>query len=197
MRLRHYPLVLLALGLVGCAFLSPQPPVAQRFYYPAVKPAKLAPKSPPVTIRVGRITSAPYLRDRMILRLSDVEVAFDEQDRWAAPPELLTERCIYRVLSRESGFIISAMPGAPILDIYILQFEGVADEKKVQVAIGATVQCRATGEVHVTRIDAAASIPDESPSAIARGIGEALGHAVVDLAHWVRTLPLEETEPRK
>lgn len=194
MGLKHFLLIIATFGLLGCSVLSPQPPAKQRFFHPLTNllPAAKA-TLPAVTLRLGRISSAPYLRDRMIVRLSDVEVAFDEQDRWAAPPELLIEHAVYRVLARERGFVLTESPSAPLLDLVVVRFDGDMDGRKAWVVLDATVQDRRTGELHWHRKTTSAPISAGSPEALARAIGVAVSENLLELADWLRTLPLTES----
>lgn len=191
MGLKHVLLIIAMFGLFGCNILSPHPPVNQRFFHPLAKTPPVGNSVvKPMTLRLGRISSAPYLRDRMIVRLSDVEVTFDEQSRWAAPPELLIEHAIHRVFNRSRGFVLSESPSAPILDVAVVRFEGDMDGKKAWVVLDARVQDRQTGELHWVRKQCSAPIATSSPEALARAIGVAVAENLGELAKWVHSLPL-------
>src|SRR5262249_60659521 len=70
----------------GC--LSQNAPATPRYFHPATPApaasANAAPAGDALKVRLGRVSAAPYLGDRMVVRVSDVEIGFDELHRWAA-----------------------------------------------------------------------------------------------------------------
>ncbi len=72
-----------AVALGGCLFRTAEPP---RFYRPASAalddPAGDQPAAAGTPLRLGAVRSAPFLRERIVWRVSPVEYGLYDQRRW-------------------------------------------------------------------------------------------------------------------
>ena len=55
----------------------------------------------PLKLRLGRVTGAPHLEERIVYRDSAHEVGYYREVRWSEPPELFLKRQLARVLFEE------------------------------------------------------------------------------------------------
>ena len=65
----------------------------------------------PLKLRLGRVTGAPHLEERVVYRDSAHEIGYYREVRWSEPPELFLKRQLARVLFEERG-IRHVMGGA-------------------------------------------------------------------------------------
>ncbi|MBK8979119.1 MAG: membrane integrity-associated transporter subunit PqiC [Planctomycetes bacterium] len=168
------PLALAATLLAGC--LSSNPPVEPRFFEP---PAPAGPLPELAGFELGRVTCAPHLDARMTWRLSPVEVAFDERNRWIAPPDVLVGAAL--AARRPAA-------GAPAarLDVHVTAFEAVrGQDLRARVALRATVTplIEAGPDRVAARCEATAEreLASDAPAELATGLGAALDAALREL----------------
>ena len=97
--------------LPGCALLSKGDLGAARFFslerasgqsgaVPAQAPATRADLA---TLRLGHVTGALHLEERLVFRNSAHEIGYYRELRWAEPPALYLERLLSRALFEERG----------------------------------------------------------------------------------------------
>jgi cholesterol transport system auxiliary component len=138
-RLRRWTfLAALAMAPLGCAFFTKSDPVVLRYFTPETLAAR--PDSPGVTLamrptafdlRLGRVNSASYVKDRIAFRDKNFEVGYYENMRWTEKPESYLRRALGRALFEEQGVrqIISG-PG-PTLDVDLDAFEELRSPRHV------------------------------------------------------------------
>jgi cholesterol transport system auxiliary component len=123
-------LVALATPPLGCAFFGKSDPVVLRYFTPETLAA--APDSSGVAmamrptafdLRLGRVNSASYVKDRIAFRDKGFEVGYYDELRWTEKPESYLRRALGRALFQQQGVrqIISG-PG-PTLDVDLDAFE--------------------------------------------------------------------------
>jgi ABC-type uncharacterized transport system auxiliary subunit len=121
-------------------------------------------------IRLRAVRSAPFLRERMVWRASDVEYGLYEQRRWSELPSRYVRRALTTALQNGRSLRIVDDVNAPRLDVELLAFdEVVAPKHEASVALGVTVR---DGER--TRLDRTYA----SRVAIATGDGAATAQAM-------------------
>jgi ABC-type uncharacterized transport system auxiliary subunit len=136
---RRLPLLLLALLSLpgtGCALLSKDQPTLLRYYsldptpHPPQRVPGAASASAPSTsrLRVGKVTAALYIRDRMAFRESGFEVGYYEDFRWTERPESYVRRDLARALFDDEGVEESVGGAGLTLDVDIDSFEEVRDK---------------------------------------------------------------------
>ncbi len=130
--------VALASPLAGCAFFNKSDPVVLRYFTPetlVTRPdssgAALAMRPASLDLRLGRVNSASYLKDRIAFRDRNFEIGYYDELRWTEKPEAYLRRALQRALFEEQGVrqIISG-PG-PTLDVDLDAFEELKSPRHV------------------------------------------------------------------
>jgi cholesterol transport system auxiliary component len=124
-------------GLPGCALTSKAEPLAPRYFNPQPQLAKAAtPAALPFELKLGQISSAANLDERVAYRIDSAEVGFYEDRRWTELPEAYLRRALERDLfeQRKLTRVVSGL--APVLDVELTAFEELRQEPpKVRVAL--------------------------------------------------------------
>jgi len=126
---RHYPLLagsLLLFGssLLGCALTSKAEALSPRYFSPQAERATRSAKAPMAyELRLGSVTSASHLDDRIAYRIGRSEMGFYEDQRWTENPESYLRRALERDLFEERGLSRIVTGTAPILEVEITAFE--------------------------------------------------------------------------
>jgi ABC-type uncharacterized transport system auxiliary subunit len=135
----------LALPGLGCALLSKDQPTLLR-YYSLDSPRRSQPQgsiaspkgtapTPMARLRVGRISAALYIRERMAFRESGFEIGFYDDFRWTERPESYVRRDLARALFEDEG-VEEVVGGAGLtLDVDIDSFEEVRDRHAAVVQL--------------------------------------------------------------
>src|SRR5689334_5933836 len=76
-------------------------------------------------LRLGRISASSHLRNRMVYRLSDVEVAVYEDRRWTERPEEYVRRALMQALFEERPIVHAVSGVGPAIDVELLAFDEV------------------------------------------------------------------------
>jgi cholesterol transport system auxiliary component len=120
----------LSTAMLGCAFFTKSDPVVVRYFTPesiAARPdpsgVALAMRPSVLDLRLGRVNSASYVKDRIAFRDESFEIGYYEELRWTEKPEAYLRRALGRELFEEQGVrqIISG-PGLT-LDVDLDAFE--------------------------------------------------------------------------
>lgn len=172
--------------LLLAACLSKNAPIEPRYFDPRLPEASGDPAPPAAKpVRLGYVTAAPYLRDRIAWRLAENEVGFDDLNHWAASPDLLVDDALKRYLVPENGFPRTDSANAHTLYVYVAAFEVERSSKEVVVQLQATLHDPAgTLQRGVVEAKHAADIDD--PRSVAQAAGVALSEAVRLLGEWLR-----------
>jgi ABC-type uncharacterized transport system auxiliary subunit len=116
----------------GCALLTKADPLTPRYYSaepsgaaqagdaPAAEPR--AGSLPARELKLGRVTSASYLGERLVFRDSAYELGFYEDRRWTEKPEAYFRRALSRALYENRGFRRVVSGGGPTLDCELVEF---------------------------------------------------------------------------
>ncbi len=194
-------LIVAALALLssGCALLGKNEPLEPRYFSPEsiarpAKPSAGVAARAGTALRLGRVTSGSYLKERIVFRDSDHEVGFHDDRRWTERPEVYLLRALERALFEEAGLTRSLRSSGPILTASLSDFEEIRrptpgvrlrvtftlyDEKAVLRERTLTVE-RALAEGDVA----------SHPHRVAGAMGEALEDAVTAIvADTVAALP--------
>jgi ABC-type uncharacterized transport system auxiliary subunit len=122
----------LSIPLLGCAFFTKSDPVVLRYFTPEAIGERSGPmdaaratanRQTSLELRLGRVNSASYVKDRIAFRDQSYEVGYYERLRWTEKPEAYLRRALARALFQEQGVhqIISG-PG-PAMDVDLDAFE--------------------------------------------------------------------------
>jgi ABC-type uncharacterized transport system auxiliary subunit len=180
---------LLVLG--GCLLRTPDPP---RFFRPgsaALEAAAEDQADPPaaggIAIRLRGVRSEPFLRERIVWRVSEVEYGLYEQRRWIDLPAHYVEQALGRRLRATPGLRLTNDPQAVALHVDVLAFDDVlAPTHEANVSLAVTLEDRARGRLLMRTLDAQAGIENEDPASMAKAMGQALDDAVAQVADAVR-----------
>ena len=185
-------LALVALLVAGCALTSKSKSVDVRYYNPGRLAAR--PGSPPVAgpassaaagaleLRLGRVTAAAYIKEKIAFRTSDFELGYYETMRWTEFPEAYLQRALQRALFEERGLKELVSGAGPTLEVELNAFEEVRAPRhvarvevrwKLRVQRTVVVQRTVTIERPVAEVKAA-----EAGSAVAVAMAQALTDAV-------------------
>lgn len=70
-------------------------------------------------LRLGRVTGATHLEDRLVFRDSAYEIGYHRELRWTEPPELSLKRQLARELFEERGLRHAVGGDGPSLDVQL------------------------------------------------------------------------------
>jgi cholesterol transport system auxiliary component len=122
--------VMVSLATLGCAFFTKSEPVTLRYFTPetlAVRPepagVALAMRPSSLELRLGRVNSASYLKDRIAFREKSFEVGYYEDLRWTEKPEAYLRRALGRALFEEQGVHQIISGSGTTLDVDLDAFE--------------------------------------------------------------------------
>ena len=187
----------LVLATTGCLFRTAEAP---RFYRPASLaldgsddastnggPATADTHGEIAPVRLHTVHSAPFLRERMVWRTSDVEYGLYEQRRWFELPSRYVRRALATTLDATPGLRLVDDVGAPRLDVEVLAFDEIlAPKHEASVVLAVTLR---DGE-H-TRLDrtyaARAAITTDDGAGTAQAMGKALDDVTKHVAEGVAT----------
>jgi ABC-type uncharacterized transport system auxiliary subunit len=190
MRRRGWLLALVAM-LGGCLFRSEDPP---RFFRPAsvtLEAAGADETEPPATggipIRLRSVRSEPFLRERIVWRVSEVEYGLYEQRRWIDLPAHYVDRALRIRLRSTPGLRLTNDPRAVALRVDVLAFDEVLEPtREANVALAVALESPARGRLLERTFDARVGIGDGEAASVASAMGKALDNAVAQVADAVR-----------
>jgi cholesterol transport system auxiliary component len=117
----------------GCALLTKADPLTPRYF--SAEPSGTGPTTggsvtalpsdSPASARelkLGRVTSASYLGERLVFRDSPYELGFYEDRRWTEKPEAYFRRALSRALYEQGGFRRVVSGAGPTLDCELVEF---------------------------------------------------------------------------
>ena len=117
--------------LSGCALLTKADPLTPRYFSaepsgtgPASGDSVTAPRTnsaPNRELKLGRVTSASYLGERLVFRDSAYELGFYEDRRWTEKPEAYFRRALSRALYEQGGFRRVVSGAGPTLDCELVE----------------------------------------------------------------------------
>jgi cholesterol transport system auxiliary component len=115
----------------GCALLSKSEPMTVRWFSPERAKTQLtaaedgAPKAAALPLEMGRVTSGPHLREKIVHRDSAVELGYYDDRQWTERPETYVRRALGRVLFEEGRFARALGGPVPALEVEVVAFEEV------------------------------------------------------------------------
>ncbi len=184
-------LVTLLVTLGGCLLRTAEPP---RFFRPGSAMLESAaddqsdrPATGGVAIRLRAVRSEPFLRERIVWRLSEVEYGLYEQRRWIDLPAHYVDRALRTRLRSTPGLRLTGDPRAVGLHVDVLAFDEVlAPAHSARVALAVALEDPVYGRLLERTFDAAVVIGDAEPASVATAMGQALDEAVAQVADAVR-----------
>ncbi len=176
-------------GMSGCALLSKSDAVPVRYFAlespktTGASSASAAQAAPGLDLRLGKVATASYIRERVAYRPSDHELAYYEQWRWTERPDAVLRRALGRELF-ETRALKQRVTGTGItLEVEVDAFEELkAPEHRAHVAL--TWLLRDDHDVFVQRTFAVDKpIADNEPASIAVALADALAASVTSIAN--------------
>ncbi len=115
------------LTAAGCALTSKSDPLTPRYYNPdgyqeASQVAAPTGRAMP-ELRLGRVTAASYLGERIVYRDSNHEIGYYDERRWTEKPDVYLRRALERKLFEQKGVHRVLGGVGPTLDIELTDFE--------------------------------------------------------------------------
>ncbi len=189
--MRRIPWLLVGLvALAGCLLRTADPP---RFFRPGsvtldAPEDEVAPPAPgAIAIRLRGVRSEPFLRERIVWRVSELEYGLYGQRRWIDLPEHYVERALRTRLRATSGLRLTDDLRAPTLHVRVLAFDDrLAPAHTANVALAVTLEDREHGRFLERTFNARVGIDDGDPASMAEAMGQALDDAVAQVADAVR-----------
>ena len=182
-----------AVLVLGCALTSKSQPIQPRFFSPERSGAAPEPASAPaplaMELRIGHVTAASYLDERMVFRDSPVELGYYQERRWTEAPEEYVRRRIERALFEERGLRHVVGGSAPTLEVELTAFEEIRNPKRIaRVQVSARLQDARLvrwEETMTVDVPVAASSKESSADELVLALGDALTLMVNRLAERV------------
>src|SRR5438874_1404894 len=189
--MRRIPCLLVGLvALAGCLLRTADPP---RFFRPGsvtldAPEDEVAPPAPgAIAIRLRGVRSEPFLRERIVWRVSELEYGLYGQRRWIDLPEHYVERALRARLRATPGLRLTNDVRAVALRVDVLAFDDVlAPVHAADVALAVALEDPVRGRLLARTFDARVGIEDGDPASMAKAMGEALDDAVAQVADATR-----------
>ena len=122
----------------------------------------------------------------MVWRLSEVEVAFDDQHRWVATPSGLVQSALVEALFIGGPYEWVELRDVPQLDVFVTAFEGsMVETPTARVALTATVHDRGENKAYTQRFASEVPIAERSATALAGGVSLALQKIMAQARGWL------------
>ena len=177
---------LLLTTLIAAGCLGKKDALEARYFHPRLPaPDAGTVADPGRPVRLGRVSAAPYLEARVVWRVSKHEIGFDENNRWAAPPDRMAEDALGRLAER-GGVHRSEASDAGYLEIYVAAFEVDLGADQAVVSIRASLQSSESRETRYRTFEARRDADPKDMESVAQRMGEALQEVVEAIAAWVR-----------
>jgi cholesterol transport system auxiliary component len=117
---------------VGCALLTKSDAFVSRYFTPETgEPVPVPAAASGLELRLGRVNSAAYIKDKIVFRDSAYEVGYYEGKRWTENPEVYVRRAVERALFDRRGVRRVVYGAATTLDVDVVAFEEVLVPKHV------------------------------------------------------------------
>ena len=195
----------LALLSAGCALTSKAEVLTPRYFSPEPARTARSQQAPAgLELRLGQVSAASHLDERMAYRVGGSEMGFYEDQRWTENPEAYLRRALERDLFEERGLSRIITGDTPILDIELTAFEELRGEpKKARVALTFSLRDdrRSVVErslelqrplVQRSGADAAQLLAETLTNALDEAVRE-VGNQVVESLRAAKAAPLQST----
>jgi len=184
-------LVAVPVMLGGCLLRTADPP---RFFRPGSATLEQAvgdetdpPTAGGIAIRLRGVRSEPFLRERIVWRVSEVEYGLYEQRRWIDLPAHYVDRALRTRLRSTPGLRLTNDSRAVALHVDVLAFDEVlAPAHAANVVLAVALEDPARGRLLERTFAARVAIGDGEPASMAMAMGQALDDTVAQVADAVR-----------
>jgi ABC-type uncharacterized transport system auxiliary subunit len=161
--------------LAGCALTSKAEVQSPRYFSPEPAVAARSGKAAqPFELRLGEVSAASHLDDRIAYRVNGSEMGFHEDLRWTESPEAYLRRALARDLFEERGLVRVVTGIAPVLNVELIAFEALeTSPRKVRVTLNFSVTDERHSLVERT-LDLEAPVNEQANPDPARRLTESL-----------------------
>ena len=165
----------------GCALTSKGDALSPRYFSPepsgATRSAKVA---APHELRLGEVSAAAHLDDRIAYRVSAAEMGFYDGQRWTENPDAYLRRALERDLFEDRGLSRIVAGQSPILDVELTVFEELRG-KPSRARVSLTFLLRDDRRSYLQRTIALEKVVERKPGAdAAQCLAETLTAALDD-----------------
>lgn len=203
--MRSVPTRLAALTLLlgtalGCALTSKSDPMMPRYFSPdesrgrgrvaaASAVGEREPETQAIELRLGRVTAASYLGERIVFRDSNYELGYYEERRWTERPEAYLRRAVARALFEDRSLRRLVSGAGPTLDIELSELAELRSPPVVRVRATYVLYdervVRQQATLTIERAIPTAATASQSAEIGARAMADALGDTVTQIADRV------------
>lgn len=179
MTLRLFALALVTLSLSGCLF-SDAP--HSRYFAPLLTLPPAKPQGETL-LRFRGLNAPPYLKDRIVWRVSPEEVGMYDLRRWLSEPAEMVSTELTRELYQARGLRRSTAGSAPTLEVDLELFEEeLAPAHLARIQLSALLVNREQEAMLEKSYRVERTIPGEEPEDMAQVMGQALRELVTQVA---------------
>jgi uncharacterized lipoprotein YmbA len=177
---------------VGCALTSKAEVLTPRYFSPEPAAGTRSPKATDrLELRLGQVSAASHLDERMAYRVGGAEMGFYDDQRWTENPEAYLRRALERDLFEERGLSRIVTGGVAILDIELTAFEELRGQPP-QARVAVTFSLRDDRHAFIERtLDLKRPIVERAGADAAQRLAETLTKT---LDEAVRTVGNEVVE---
>lgn len=202
MRTWHVNLLILCSLLTGCLGTRPFTPVRYYSLEPLTDTIPRAIQSWTIPLGIQPFTAATRYRERMLYRSSEVEVNFDEYDRWVEPPEEMVTRIIAAAL-RDAGLfpqiqqVATLQLPAWVLSAELLRFDEVRGPQAWRAECWLRLALRRAQDEHLLwskTLRAVVPLSDKSAAGFAVAMSTAVQQIAQQLITDLQTADLPRAE---
>ena len=154
-----------AAGLAGCALTSKADALSPRYFSPAPTGTVRSPRVLALReLRLGEVSAAAHLDERIAYRVGPSEMGFYEGQRWTENPEAYLRRALERDLFEERGLSRVVSGEAPIVDVELTGFEEVRG-RPTRARVSLTFSLRDERRSYLQRTLALEKMVEQKPGA--------------------------------
>jgi cholesterol transport system auxiliary component len=183
----------------GCALTSKSDPMTPRYFSPDESRGRGQVAAATVSehegaiheteLRLGRITAASYLGERIVFRDSNYELGYYEERRWTERPEAFLRRAVARALFEDRGVRRVVSGAGPTLDVELSELAELRAPPMVRVRATYVLYderlVRRQATLTIERSIPNAATPSQGAETAARAMADAFGDAVNQIADHV------------
>lgn len=160
--------------------------------HPTTKPVARA-----MELRLGHVTAASHLDERLVYRESDYELGYYQERRWTESPDQYLKRRLARALFEERGLRHVVGGSAPTLEAELIAFEEVRAPKRLaRVRVTARLyDPRAVRWEQTLTVDQPVGASGDAADATVQALGLALRTVVERIANRVGTELAAQSAP--
>lgn len=182
--MRRVLLLVLSLGLSGCALMGKSKPLTIR-YFDLAPDASYQPRAQAASarLRLGQVRAVRYIDRRFVSRESTHELRYHDALRFSDQPEAFLARTLSQNLFERAGITRVVSGVAPTLEVELTAFEenGRAGAHKAEVAARAIIHDdRVQLWQRSFSVSRALGSGDE-PEALATALGQALAEVAAQI----------------